>query len=175
MNKELIKEIEGIIKSEKLNCSVKEFKNNVDWAYISINQKLSEPFIREFKDKVAWGWISEYQKLSEPFIREFKDNVDWICISKCQKLSEPFIREFKDKVDWELIKQYWFINYYMSKGENHLWAVKNKVYWELFKSQMSTDNIKKINSDIGLKHSLKESTKQNILNQIGNFEYLLNN
>ena len=32
---------------------------------------MSEDFIREFKDKVNWSYISYSQKLSEDFIREF--------------------------------------------------------------------------------------------------------
>ena len=33
---------------------------------------LSEDFIREFKDKVDWKYITKYQNLSKDFIREFK-------------------------------------------------------------------------------------------------------
>ena len=76
MNKQLEKEIERIIEEEDLDCSVREFKNKVDWESISINQKLSENFIREFKNKVNWEFISKYQKLSENFIREFNLKID---------------------------------------------------------------------------------------------------
>lgn len=50
--------------------SVQEFKNQVDWKYISIYQKLSEIFITENKELVNWKYISEFQKLSETFISE---------------------------------------------------------------------------------------------------------
>ena len=63
-------------------------------------KKLAEKFIREFKDRVDWYWVSGYQTLSEEFIREMKDYVDWSGVSLCQRLSENFIREFKDRVDW---------------------------------------------------------------------------
>ncbi len=43
------------IKEFNLECSVKEFKDEVDWSYISEYQRLSEDFIREFKDKVIWN------------------------------------------------------------------------------------------------------------------------
>ena len=76
------------------------------WEYLSINEKLSEPFIREHKDLVNWNGISEYQNLSEPFIREHKDLVDWNWISIYQKLSEAFIREHKDLVNWDRISIY---------------------------------------------------------------------
>lgn len=85
---------------------IREFKDKVDWYYISEYQNLSEDFIREHKDKVDWYNISMYQKLSEDFIREFQDMVDWITISKFQYLSEDFIREFQDKADWECISKY---------------------------------------------------------------------
>ena len=54
---------------------------------------LSEDFIREFKDKVDWYWISIRQTLSEPFIKEFKDKVDWEEITEYQTLSENYIKE----------------------------------------------------------------------------------
>ena len=72
-----------------------------DWDDLEFykKNKLTEDFIREFKDKVNWCYISYYQKLSEDFIREFKNKVNWIWISKYQKLSENFIREFQYNVD----------------------------------------------------------------------------
>ena len=99
MNEIVKKEVEELIKKLELNCSIKEFRDKVDWYYISWKQKLSKHFIREFKDKVNWDYISSYQKLSEHFIREFKDLVDWRNISHHQELSEQFIREFKDKLN----------------------------------------------------------------------------
>ena len=45
-------EIKEIIKSLNLNCTIKEFKDKVDWHFICKSQTLSENFIREFKDKV---------------------------------------------------------------------------------------------------------------------------
>ena len=92
-------EILNLIKLEGLNCTLGEFKDKVNWYWISKYQKLSEEFIREFKNKVNWYWISKYQKLSEEFIREFKGKVDWDRISKYQKLNEDFIREFKLTID----------------------------------------------------------------------------
>ena len=76
MKKTVKNEVEKLIKELNLDCTVKEFKDKVDWVNISQYQKLSEDFIREFKDEVDWGWISVFQKLSEDFIREFKDKVD---------------------------------------------------------------------------------------------------
>ena len=100
MNKAVEEEVKSIIKKFKLDCSVEEFQDKVNWNYISRYQKLSESFIREFQDKVNWDYISYYQKLSEEFIREFQDKVIWDYISYNQKLSESFIREFQDKVIW---------------------------------------------------------------------------
>ena len=77
---------------------IREFKNKVDWCYISIYQKLSEDFIREFQNKVDWCYISIYQKLSEDFIREFKNKIYWKHIANHQKLSEEFKEEFKKEL-----------------------------------------------------------------------------
>jgi hypothetical protein len=124
MKKSVKEEVRSLIKKLELNCSVKKFKDKVDWEWISIHQKLSENFIREFKDKVYWGRISAYQKLSENFIREFKDKVDWVWISEYQKLSEDFIREFKNKVYWGNISKY------QKLSEKFIREFKDKVYWK---------------------------------------------
>jgi hypothetical protein len=103
--KNISKEIEKICKEYDTEFDptlskdfIREFKDKVDWYYISRHQKLSEDFIREFKDKIDWENISEYQKLSEGFIREFKDQVNWNQISAYQKLSEGFRKEFNIEV-----------------------------------------------------------------------------
>ena len=103
MKKSVKQEIQELIEKEQLNCLIEEFKDEVDWYWISAKQKLSEEFIREFKNEVNWHCISCYQKLSEDFIREFQDQVSWILISAYQKLSEDFIREFEDKLNWDYI------------------------------------------------------------------------
>ncbi|MEK0349565.1 MAG: hypothetical protein QQN50_07245, partial [Nitrosopumilus sp.] len=101
------KEIKALIKELKLNCSIKEFKDKVDWGNISTFQPLSEDFIREFQDKIQWFFVSNNQKLSEDFMKEFKDKINWNNISYRQILSASFIREFKDKVN---IKVYNSVN-----------------------------------------------------------------
>ena len=109
MNLAVKQEVRQLIKELKLNCTTKEFKNKVDWFYISkyqkLYQKLSLDFIREFKSKVDWTNISINQVLSLDFIREFKDKVKWVYISAYQVLSLDFIKEFKDKVDWVNISE----------------------------------------------------------------------
>ena len=47
----------------------------VDWFYISGNQKLSEEFIDKYNDRVEWSCISKYQKLSEDFIEKHKNKI----------------------------------------------------------------------------------------------------
>ena len=77
---------------------IREFKDKVDWMWISKSQTLSEEFIEEFKDRVNWKYISEYQTLSEDFIREFQNKVSWRYISTNQLLSENFKEEFKEEL-----------------------------------------------------------------------------
>ena len=71
-----------------------------DWDNRSFYEKnnLAEDFIREFKDKINWDYISKYQKLSEDFIREFKNKVNWMYISRDKTLSERFKKEFKKEL-----------------------------------------------------------------------------
>ena len=117
------KEVEELIKQLNLDCSVEEFKDKVNWLYISRHQPFSEEFIKEFHDKVDWWYISVYQPLSEKFIREFKDKVEWEYISIRQKLSEEFIREFQDKVHWKEISGY------QKLSEEFIKEFQDKVDW----------------------------------------------
>jgi len=68
MTNKVKKEVEEIIKEYNLPFSVEEFKDRIDWLFVSIRKTLSESFIREFQDKVEWQCISYNQKLSESFI-----------------------------------------------------------------------------------------------------------
>ena len=164
MNKEVKQEVEELIKKYKLSCSIKEFKDKVDWLYISSCQKLSESFIREFQDKVSWEDISKYQKLSESFIREFKNRIKWRCISYSQKLSESFIKEFKDKVEW------YYISSSQKLSESFIREFKDKVYWNRvseyqklsesfirkFKDKINKKLYKAVNRKISYQQKLKE-------------------
>ena len=85
---------------------IEEFKEKINWEAVSRYQDLSEDFIKQHQDKLDWKWISRYQVLSEDFIQEFQNKVHWNWISKYQRFSEDFIREFQDKVDWKAISKY---------------------------------------------------------------------
>jgi len=131
-------------KQDKLyKKSREDFKNKVDWYYISQFQTLSEEFIREFQDKVEWYDISWCQKLSEEFIKEFQDKVEWSTISGWQKLSEDFIREFKDRVDWD------YISIRQKLSEDFIREFKNKVNWRRISSyqKLSEEFRKEFNLD----------------------------
>ena len=53
-----------------------EFKDKVNWHYISLCQNLSEDFIREFQDKVVWSQIAyHFDKFSNEFKKEFEDKL----------------------------------------------------------------------------------------------------
>ena len=147
MKKSVKTEIEKLIKELNLKCNVTEFKDKVNWNYISWSQKLSEKFISEFKDKVNWNYISSYQKLSEKFITEFKDKVDWYCISLYQKLSEKFITEFKDKVDW------YCISLSQKLSEEFITEFKDKVYWNYISSyqKLSEEFISEFKDKVNIK------------------------
>ena len=51
MNEQVREEVERLIDDYKLNCSVDEFADKVDWKIISCCQKLSESFIEKHADK----------------------------------------------------------------------------------------------------------------------------
>ena len=75
-----------------------ENANESVWLQIS-QMALSDDFIRDFKDRLNWGWISTTLPLNENFIEEFQGFIDWEVVSQYETLSEEFIREFQDEVD----------------------------------------------------------------------------
>ena len=125
MTNKLKKEIENLINFYKLNCSIENFENNIDWNNISNSQyqKLSKDFIKKYKDYVNWDFISAFQKLSEDFIEKYKDYINWYFISQYQKLSENFIEKHKDYVNWHNI------SVLQKLSEDFIERHKNKVNW----------------------------------------------
>ena len=74
MNKQDI--FKEVIKISDLNLS--NYKTNEQfWQFICINFILPDWFIREYKNIIDWGWVSRYQNLSEDCLREFKYKIDW--------------------------------------------------------------------------------------------------
>jgi len=152
MNQAVKKEVERIIKELNFNCLVEEFKDKVDWSWISKNQKLSEEFIQEFKDKVYWSWISKYQKLSEEFIEEFQNKVDWNWVSVYQQLSEEFIREFQDRVYWSCIP------IYQNLSKEFIKEFKNKIDISIYKAVHQEKSLEQKKLEVqqyATKHNLK--------------------
>jgi hypothetical protein len=162
---------------------IREFKDKVDWYYISRYQELSEDFVRKFKDEVDWVYISIHQKLSENFIREFRDKVNWTNISEHQKLSEDFIQEFKDRVDW------YYISGYQKLSEDFIREFKDRINWNhiFIYQKLSEDFIRefrdKVNLDLICKHQklskyLKEELKSNPQTKVqhrGKVQYIESN
>ena len=157
INKFIKKEIENIIDHYRLNCSIDEFEDKVDWHFIPINQQLSELFIEKFKNKVNWVFISGYQKLSEKFIEKFENRVDWIGISEYQQLSESFIEKYENKVNWN------YISIYQQLSEAFIEKFKDKVNWNcIIKYQkLSEPFIEKYNLEIP-ENNTNYMTKQEI-------------
>jgi hypothetical protein len=81
--------------------SEKEFEEKIntfdelDWKYISWNQKLSESFIEKYPNKIAWREISQYQKLSENFIRKYINKINIHNLMDNKNISEEIKEEIK--------------------------------------------------------------------------------
>lgn len=76
-----------------------------NWAYISINPKLTEELINKYHDKILMG-IIDYRSLkncSIDFFRKYKNELNWMIISLNPILSEEMIEEFKDVLYWQYI------------------------------------------------------------------------
>ena len=159
MNQELMVEMNSILKEYDITLEysndedfIREFKDSMNWGYISQIQKLSEDFIREFKDSVNWYWISSFQKLSEDFIREFKDSVNWEWISYSQNLSESFIREFKDSVYWYFISKFQKLSI---KFMDEFPQINKEIQLKCNHDTRTKDQKLKIMKDYAIQHNLK--------------------
>ena len=92
---------------------------------ISKSQRLNEDFIREFKDKVDWDYISTYQYLSENFIEEFKDYVNWNDIIIYQILSEKSIIKFRSYFEYYISNDYDLLSLDTDEFD------RNTNYWQI--------------------------------------------
>ena len=126
-----------ISKYENLNQDIiREYKDEVNWLKICIHQKLSENLIKEFRDKINWTFISKYQLLSESFIREFRNQVNWIQISSNQVLSESFIYEFVDRICFLFLSKNTKQKYYTLKFINDFKPVFNNYYKYIYSANL---------------------------------------
>jgi len=98
MTSKVKKEIEKLIKKLDLNCSVKEFKDKVDWNSLSLHQKLSEDFIREFKDK---GKIKMAEKITKSDLVDRIENKKAIIEEK--RILNEYNRMFSEKLKYKEI------------------------------------------------------------------------
>ena len=93
-------------------------------------------FIREFKDYLNWKFISQEQILSEDFIREFIDNISIYYLLKNvnQKYySIAFIKDFAPDFNCyykynhaaNIIRNYWLPHYYKPGNAGHINAISD--------------------------------------------------
>ena len=87
MKENVKQEVEVLINKLQLKCSINEFQDEVDWKYISSDQKLSEEFIREFKDEVD---IKLYKQINQKKSRQQK-------IQEIKEYSEKYSLKFDEK------------------------------------------------------------------------------
>ena len=63
---------------------------------VSKNDTLSAEFLMEFKEDLDWYYLSRTHKFSEEFLEEHKDDIEWYYLSHEYELSEEFIEKMKD-------------------------------------------------------------------------------
>ena len=68
-------------------------KYDNDWTSISKHKFLHPDFIREYRDNLDWYYVSAFQKLSEKEIEEHKHYVLWDIVILKSYISLGFIRK----------------------------------------------------------------------------------
>ena len=83
-----------------------EFKDRLNWSFISSYKKLETKDLRQWKYKLNWRNISRNQKLTEDQIFEFSDLLDKDQISSWQKLTEHTMEEMFSVLNIEYLACY---------------------------------------------------------------------
>jgi hypothetical protein len=134
--KEIIKDIERIIKIQKLN--IEKLSNSLIYIFedSDFNYDLSYD-IDDFKKKCRWKDIkieissdskakegfNELFELSESFIDTFSEDMGWYLISKNINLSEHYIEKNSEKLNWQMICQF------QNLSENFIERNLDKISW----------------------------------------------
>jgi len=97
--------LRSLIKKGKMSIGV----GNQNFVVISSYQKLTEEFLEDFKDELDWFFISIKQELSEHQMEKYEDKLDWWLLSQWQNMSSEFIEKHRDKLDEEQLKRNKFV------------------------------------------------------------------
>jgi|APSaa5957512493_1039668.scaffolds.fasta_scaffold18885_2 hypothetical protein len=125
---------------------IRQYRDNLNWVYVSQHCKMPIDFIREHSDFIDWEVVSKWQKLDSDFIREFSEKIEWFNITLSQKLDQSIIREFVNKVSWrgvcgrqcmdtEFIREFkdyinWYeISFNQKLDEDFIREFKDSVNW----------------------------------------------
>ncbi len=129
MKKLVKKEIEEIIETLELFCSVDDFiieandpiykipieevpsmegkdrvcLNTMLWSDLCHKYSLSEDFMREFINHLHWPHMSAHQNMSLKFIRDFKHLIHWYWHIRNVDFSFDFILEFEGYIDMDFM------------------------------------------------------------------------
>jgi hypothetical protein len=70
--------------NQELEPIINHLGIEISWWDVAVNHKLSEEFIRKHHHNMDWAWISKYQHLSNEFVVEFIDEIDDFFVLKYQ-------------------------------------------------------------------------------------------
>ncbi len=68
----------------------------VQWNIVSFAYALTLDFIIEYQDELDWYYLSSDQKLDENTVRLFQDRIKWDRLDP-NRYSKEFLREFRDR------------------------------------------------------------------------------
>ena len=68
----------------------------VEWNIVSFAYALTLDFIIEYQDELDWYYLSSDQRLDEDIVRLFQDRIKWDRLDP-NRYNKEFLREFGDK------------------------------------------------------------------------------
>ena len=76
---------------------------DINWEYISEQDKLRTCFIEFFKDFIDFDRLSKNKHLTINKIRKFKNRLNWNIMSRCYKFKINELKEFSNLLNWQYI------------------------------------------------------------------------
>mgnify|MGYP001549688931 CR=1 FL=1 len=96
---------------------------NLNWNYISLNDKLTINFISHYERKINFIELSKNKYLTSKHLEVFKHSLNWKELSKNYNFSNEDLKKFQKYIKWEYLFFYGNnpSNQYKIFYKNHMW------------------------------------------------------
>lgn len=93
---------------------LREFKDEINWSFVSEFRSFTSQEVEEFKDKINWRKLSCYQNIAPDILKKYDERWNYDMLGTCQKLPEDFVWKHRYEVNWRTMtthqnfsKEFW--------------------------------------------------------------------